>query len=468
MNQKITNLIKGIVVIVIFAAVLFAANKILMLKSEDGIEQMQAFYKQKENTVDVIFLGSSKVYCQIDTGIIWDEYGISGFDLGGAEAPSWVCYYYLKEALKTQKPKVIMYETTIAGYREDVLEEPEVWAITNNYGFKWNKNRIDQLRDNSTKDGFYDLLIPFGSTHSKYKDLKKDDFVDSNNTINYKGFDSRETIVPFERPDMSKVTESEPVNEKHIIYLKKMNELAKENGIPFIVMVSPYVVTEEEQKYFNYVFDVCEEEGIPYIDFNKMYDELQLDFEKDMAENIHLNLSGSKKWTEYLGKYLNENYDFCDHRGDLNYSSWDNDALWNRQDRLRFDISRADNSSKLDLIKDNNNYIIYITFNDEIKDLSDDYKLKLNGLGISDEMLTENSEIIIGNGEAGFISTEKTFEAFIDEKDMKLMFRKTEEDEPTELFVNEERYEFDYSNNVRMVIYDRVLKKVVGEIDGLY
>ena len=103
--MKITNLIKGIVTITVFVAVLFVANKILMLKSEDGIEQMQAYYKQKENTVDALFLGSSKVYCQIDTGIIWDKYGISSFDLGGAEAPSWVCYYYLKEALKTFRSK---------------------------------------------------------------------------------------------------------------------------------------------------------------------------------------------------------------------------------------------------------------------------------------------------------------------------------------------------------------------------
>ena len=103
MNQKIKNLLKGIIIIVVFTVVFLTVDKVLMLKSEDGYDQMQSYYKQEKNTVDVLFLGSSKIYCQIDTGILWDEFGISSFDLGGAEAPAWNSYYFMREALKTQK-----------------------------------------------------------------------------------------------------------------------------------------------------------------------------------------------------------------------------------------------------------------------------------------------------------------------------------------------------------------------------
>ena len=37
--------------------------------------------------------------------------------------------------------------------------------------------------------------------------------------------------------------------------------------------------------YFNYVEEICNEMGVTYIDFNKMYDELGIDFSTDMAEN---------------------------------------------------------------------------------------------------------------------------------------------------------------------------------------
>lgn len=331
MSSKLKNFLKGIVVIIVFAIALIIANRILVLKSEDGYDQIQSYYKQKNNTVDLLFLGSSKVYCQIDTGILWDEFGISSFDLGGAEAPTWNSYYFMKEALKTQTPKVIMYDATIIGYRQDVLYQPEVWSMTNNYGMHWNENRIMQLYVNTeSRKMFKKLLFPLDSMHSRYKELTKNDFVDENNSINYKGFDYRNTIVEFETPDMTHVTEKMCCDEKHEYYLRKMIELAKENNIPFVVMITPYVVTPEQQVYFNYVEEICQDEGVTYIDFNKKYDELKLDFTRDMAEDIHLNLSGSKKLTEYLGSYVVNNYEVTDHRGDINYSSWDVDADINR------------------------------------------------------------------------------------------------------------------------------------------
>ena len=64
-----------------------------------------------------------------------------------------------------------------------------------------------------------------------------------------------------------------------------------------------------------------------------MYDELGIDFKTDMAENIHVNFSGSKKLTEYLGNYIVNNYEVTDHRGDSEYSSWDIDAEINRRNR---------------------------------------------------------------------------------------------------------------------------------------
>ena len=335
MNRKLINFIKGIIVIAVFVVSIVTADRILMHKSEDGYTQMQSYYKQIDNTVDVLFLGSSKIYCQIDTGILWEEHGIASFDLGGAEAPPWNSYYFLKEALKTQKPKLIIYDASIIGYRHDVLYQPEVWSMTNNYGMHWNLNRIMQLRINTEQDFLFKrLLFPLDTMHSRYKELTKNDFVDENNTINYKGFDYRNTTEVFETPDVSTMTESFVIDEKHEKYLRAIIDLSKENNIPLVVMVTPYVLTPDEQGHFNYVEDICMEQGITYIDFNKMYDELSLDFTTDMAEKVHLNFSGTKKLTEYLGNYIVNNYDIPDRRGDAKYSSWDVDAKINRDNRI--------------------------------------------------------------------------------------------------------------------------------------
>ena len=98
-RSKIINLIKMLIIIATAVAVLVVLSRILVLKSEDGINQFDALYKQPENSIDVLFVGSSKVYCDIATGVLWEKYGIASFDLGGAEAPAWVSYYQLKEGI---------------------------------------------------------------------------------------------------------------------------------------------------------------------------------------------------------------------------------------------------------------------------------------------------------------------------------------------------------------------------------
>ena len=84
-NKKLTVVIRLIVLLAVFGSTLLILDRILLLKSKDGISQMQAFYKQPENSVDALFVGSSHIFCHVNTGILWDEYGIAGYDLAAAE-----------------------------------------------------------------------------------------------------------------------------------------------------------------------------------------------------------------------------------------------------------------------------------------------------------------------------------------------------------------------------------------------
>ena len=433
MSEKIKNLIKGIVVITVFAIALSMVSRILMLKSEDGYDQMQSLYKQKKNTVDVLFLGSSKIHCQVDTGVLWDNYGIAAYDLSGAEAPTWNSYYFMKEALKTQTPKVIIYDASIIGFRQDVLSQPSVWSMVNNYGMHWNKNRVDQLYVNTWDfNEFKKLLFPLDTMHSRYGELTKNDFSDVNNDISYKGFDYRDTVVPFDRPTANLVTDELEVNEKHIDYLLRMNSVAVEKNIPFIVMISPYVVTEEEQMYFNYIKRICDENEIKFVDLDQKYDEIGLDFATDMAENIHLNFSGTMKFSDYLGKMIKEDYEVPDRRGSAGYGSWDKDALINRQQRAKYEYNHTEDDSRKKEIRNSENYIVF--------------------------RVSEDGTLNVTNGETLiFNSSDDSYRGFIDEGDIKILFEK--KDGQAVLNLNERTYSLDEEKNL---LYDRVLKEIIN------
>lgn len=86
-------------------ALLAYAAYVLTPKYDYGICSMLNLYRQPENSVDVLAVGTSLFYAGINTNVLWDEYGIAAYNLCSAEQPFWVSYYTIREALKTQRPR---------------------------------------------------------------------------------------------------------------------------------------------------------------------------------------------------------------------------------------------------------------------------------------------------------------------------------------------------------------------------
>lgn len=470
-DSRLIKMIRALIVIAAFVAALIICMRILVLKSEDGIKQMESFYLQEEDTVDVLLMGSSHIYCDVNTGILWDEYGISAYDLGGAEQPYWNTYYFLKEALKTQTPKVIVLDITIPGIRS-VEHQPEVWSVTNLYGLNWNKNRYDATKISVPGGLFGRVFNPFNTMHTRYDELSKDDFVDANRSINYKGFDLREAISPYEMRDMSDVTEKLPMTEKEETYFRKIIEYTKEKNIPLLLVSVPFPVQryENAQKIYNYEFAIAEEEGIPYIDYNKgYYDKIGLDFSVDMADEFHLNTSGNEKFTKYLGQQLKESYGLTDHKGDKKYGSWEVDALNQRQENSRVALALSDSPGEYFLNLLNDQYITYVSlgYGAEISSFIYDNRTILNRLGLTQDYYITDEMIILTSGKIIYASSDEEQEGFIDLDDMKLMLSRDKDKDGnmiSTLRINESKYSLNTAG-IKFIVYDKVLKKVVSEME---
>ena len=89
---------KVVLFLFIFAVLLYLVMCVLLFKQEDGALPMRNFYDLPENTVDVLFLGSSHMGMNLSTDILWNKYGIAGYKCWGSVQPIWNTYYYLKVA----------------------------------------------------------------------------------------------------------------------------------------------------------------------------------------------------------------------------------------------------------------------------------------------------------------------------------------------------------------------------------
>ncbi len=319
--------------LLLLAAVLWGTNRVFKFKYGDGIYDLTKFYQLENNTVDVLFLGSSHAFEDINTGMLWDEHGMASFILSGSMQPMWNTYFYLKEALKTQKPELVVIEAYMAGFPEEYADDSRI--IKNNFGLRFSKNKLDSLRASVPPGRFAEFFLEYIQYHNRYTELSMADILPDQGYELYrdwKGYGCNMDTKPQENPDVSGVTEAGFLRDKSEQYFRKTIELARENGIPVVILVSPYAsVTDVEQMIFNRVEQIAAEYGIPFINYNRNYRELGIDYAEDAGDEFHLNYKGSAKLTRAFGAFLAENFEIPDRRGDMRYASWERHAAYLRR-----------------------------------------------------------------------------------------------------------------------------------------
>ena len=109
----------------------------------------------------------------------------------------------------------------------------------------------------------------------------------------------------------------------NVKYLRKIIEYCRENNIEVLIMYAPFPARNEDIATSKYVQTLCNEYNVNYINFLNMN---VVDYNIDCYDrNSHLNVSGARKVTDYLGHYIMENYDILDQRENKNYSFWNED-----------------------------------------------------------------------------------------------------------------------------------------------
>lgn len=319
------KLLKSFIFIIGFIILSILISSIFKFKYKDGIEPLEEFYKMEENSLDVMFIGSSRVFIGINPAVIWKEQGIRSYDLGGSMQPLWNSYYYIKEALKYQSPEVIVVDVCMAGNSGPYGTSGTI--IKNNLGLKLSFDKIESIKVSAPKEDWMDLFLEVPTYHYRYKELTKRDFqlFTGRETVYINGYHRADEILPQDTPDVMGITEERELSSKNLEYLMKIIELAKEENLKLLLITMPYPIEEEHQKIYNTISRIAEENQVDFINYNLKYDELTLDFSSDFADISHLNAAGSKKLSSHLGKYLQERFQLEDKRNDSRYQEWN---LW--------------------------------------------------------------------------------------------------------------------------------------------
>lgn len=319
-------LIKCIAFISIFVLLFLYVQELLRDKWAEGeynvTTKVRGFYEEEENTLDVIFIGSSQMYADMAPAVLFHEYGITSYDFCANEQPMWISYYYIKEALKHQTPKVIVLDVFTV-YGEDYEEEGVTHINLDDLPMSFNK--IAAIRDSIPAGMRYSFYFPLAKYHNTWTDFYegKAELSFYHERDPYKGYSPFVFAADYEesaKPEVVNQKEREPIPERAGTWLRKIIALCEEEGVPLVLVKTPNG-NAERQKLYNSVSELAGETGTPFLNMNVLLD-----------GQAHVNVLQAEKISMLMGEYLVSRYEFEDKRKDPAYAEWVQDAeLFYRQ-----------------------------------------------------------------------------------------------------------------------------------------
>lgn len=308
--------------------------------------KLAGFYNEEEHTIDVLICSTSHISKSILPMELYEDYGITSYNLSTSTQPIEATYYILAEALKTQSPEVFIIDVSNLYFSS--VEAKYWWFVLDEMRLGENKTALLQEYKRSANGGNEskgELLFPLLRYHERWKELRMNDFMGclrgdihdyskggqvnsavsaADVTVGEMNLAADQLLESTQKIeyvyDAAGVNEKiedhalyhSDIPEKNIEWLRRMKALCDENNIQLLAVKVPTVFMPQlynsswiEEKYHQ-VRTLCNEEGITYYDL--LYDtDAGIDWETDTSdEGLHLNLHGAQKLSDNLGRYLIE------------------------------------------------------------------------------------------------------------------------------------------------------------------
>lgn len=254
---------------------------------------------ERENSLDVLFVGDSEVYSTYSPLQMWNEHGFTSYDISCAGQKTPYSYMMLKRALSKQAPRVVVFETN-AFHRDFSLGEGIFRAVEN--------------------------VIPLFEYHNRWKSLTQADLTSAPQTTwsdDFKGFHIQTGSKPADTSAYGKPTNDvDAVPRNNCLWLSMMVAYCRAHNATPVLMSSPSPFNWSMAKH-NGLQALADQLGVSYVDLNLIHAELGMDWNSDSYDaGDHLNVTGAGKVSRYVGKYLSKTYGLADHRNDAAFSSW--------------------------------------------------------------------------------------------------------------------------------------------------
>ncbi|MBP5594345.1 MAG: hypothetical protein J6Y02_03105 [Pseudobutyrivibrio sp.] len=393
MKGILTKIFRSLAFLAILGAILYNVNEILVPKTNHNsviwsyTDKYNQFYQMEENSIDVLFLGSSVVANAISPQEIYDDYGIRSYNLSSSGQSIFFNYYWLKEALKYQNPQTVVLDSKFifSMYPDSAVNTTEGTYRECANSMKWSANKVEMINELCKNDPTQDKLSYYLTNmryHTRWTEIQEIDMdasltnhdeLKGQSIMTGYGEDSYDPFIPV---DSDIKADAVPLMEE---YLKKIVDLCKENSINLVFISLPDVMTDAVN---NRMIDYSKTFNVPYYNFcsEKIFYEIGAELPK---ENVieHENIWGAAKMSKYIGSILKEDFNVPS----VEDEQWSSTSYYYHHMFSSADLVNVESMDEyLDMLSGDPQYITFVSVKDDaVRFITDEDIVRLNRLGLN-------------------------------------------------------------------------------------
>ncbi len=273
----------------------------LLMPQRKSYGSMWEQYRQEpRDSVDVLFFGSSVVYCDVAPAWIWEESGLSSWVMAGPEQTLSLTYYYLREALKTQTPEMVVVEVTGL-----LFDKYQNYSRANISTMPFSLNRLAAVFRAAEASEWKGLLFPLYNYHARWTDVERPEMEEHLRPSR----DLMAGYTPLGRvlPQNPRINNGRVLNDEtyaeNLRWLARIRDLCRDRDIRLLIYLAPAAARTPLQLTERIDTD-AEALGIEMLDLSDLSEELEVDYEQDWYDPLHFNIRGAEKFSRWWGIWL--------------------------------------------------------------------------------------------------------------------------------------------------------------------
>lgn len=280
--------------------------------------RIREFYKEKNNTIDVVFIGASEVTSGYCSSLAYDMYGYTSYPLATDSATVELWKSQIRELSKHQSPSVIIIEINGLLYDEDDYSEE---ARFRRYldATPLSLNKIQTVIESDVKESAFSYFFPLIKYHGSFSNMlsyhKEQSYYNNKECTELKGFTTYTAISKPNNEMNIKKNYQEQLSKKAEKGLYDFLEFCKSQNASNILFVRfPHRIETEEARvrYYRtkYAEEIIKSYGYDFLNFEEKKQEIGINPDTDYYNAEHLNIYGAEKLTKYIGETLYQSYAF--------------------------------------------------------------------------------------------------------------------------------------------------------------